>query len=178
MRHQDNTGKFIAFILRHHPESIGMKLDEHGWARTEDLIAGIAKSRPFDMQMLEEIVRTDSKQRYSFNEDKTLIRANQGHSIRVDVELEQKTPSDVLWHGTGEKYVESINKIGLIPKSRLYVHLSKDYETAKIVGSRHEKSVVYQMNAGKIGADGYLFYLSVNGVWLIKEVSVQYMNIL
>ena len=95
MRHQDNTGKFIAFILRHHPESIGMKLDEHGWARTEDLIAGIAKSRPFDMQMLEEIVRTDSKQRYSFNEDKTLIRANQGHSIRVDVELEQKTPSDV-----------------------------------------------------------------------------------
>ena len=110
MRHQDNTGKFIAFILRHHPESIGMKLDEHGWARTEDLIAGIAKSRPFDMQMLEEIVRTDSKQRYSFNEDKTLIRANQGHSIRVDVELEQKTPSDVLWHGTGEKYVESINK--------------------------------------------------------------------
>ena len=131
MRHQDNTGKFIAFILRHHPESIGMKLDGHGWARTEDLIAGIAKSRPFDMQMLEEIVRTDSKQRYSFNEDKTLIRANQGHSIQVDVELEQKTPPDVLWHGTGEKYVESINKIGLIPKSRLYVHLSKDYETAK-----------------------------------------------
>ena len=83
MRHQDNTGKFIAFILRHHPESIGMKLDEHGWARTEELIAGIAKSRPFDMQMLEEIVRTDSKQRYSLNEDKTLIRANQGHSIRV-----------------------------------------------------------------------------------------------
>ena len=85
MGHQDNAGKFIAFILRHHPEAIGMKLDEHGWARTEDLIAGIAKSRPFDMQMLEEIVRTDSKQRYSFNEDKTLIRANQGHSIPVDV---------------------------------------------------------------------------------------------
>ena len=151
MRHQDNTGKFIAFILRHHPESIGMKLDEHGWACTEDLIAGIAKSRPFDMQMLEEIVRTDSKQRYSFNEDKTLIRANQGHSIRVDVELEQKTPSDVLWHGTGEKYVESINKIGLIPKSRLYVHLSKDYETAKTVGSRHGKAGCIP---GKCKADG------------------------
>ena len=135
MGHQDNAGKFIAFILRHHPEAIGMKLDEHGWARTEDLIAGIAKSRPFDMQMLEEIVRTDSKQRYSFNEDKTLIRANQGHSIPVDVELEQKTPPDVLWHGTGEKYVESINRIGLIPKSRLYVHLSKDYEIAKTVVS-------------------------------------------
>ena len=111
MGHQDNAGKFIAFILRHHPEAIGMKLDEHGWARTEDLIAGIAKSRPFDMQMLEEIVRTDSKQRYFFNEDKTLIRANQGHSIPVDVELEQKTPPDVLWHGTGEKYVESIQAV-------------------------------------------------------------------
>ncbi len=178
MGHQDNAGKFIAFILRHHPEAIGMKLDEHGWARTEDLIAGIAKSGPLNMQMLEEIVRTDSKQRYSFNEDKTLIRANQGHSIPVDVELEQKTPLDVLWHGTGEKYVEAIDWIGLIPKSRLYVHLSRDYETAKIVGSRHGKPVVYQVNAKQMAEDGYQFYLSVNGVWLIKEVSVQYMNIL
>ena len=178
MGHQDNTGKFIAFILRHHPESIGMKLDEHGWACTEDLIAGIAKSRPFDMQMLEEIVRTDSKQRYSFNEDKTLIRANQGHSIPVDVELEQKTPPDVLWHGTGEKYVESINRIGLIPKSRLYVHLSKDYEIAKTVGNRHGKSVVYRVNAKQMAEDGYPFYLSVNGVWLTKEVPVQYLSTL
>ena len=108
MGHLDNTEKFIAFILRHHPEAIGIKLDEHGWAQTEDLISGIAKSRKFDMQILEEIVRTDSKQRYSFNEDKTLIRANQGHSIPVDVELEQKTPPDVLWHGTGEKYVLTV----------------------------------------------------------------------
>ena len=174
MGHQDNAGKFIAFILRHHPEAIGMKLDEHGWARTEDLIAGIAKSRPFDMQMLEEIVRTDSKQRYFFNEDKTLIRANQGHSIPVDVELEQKT----LWHGTGEKYVESINRIGLIPKSRLYVHLSKDYEIAKTVGNRHGKPVVYRVNAKQMAEDGYPFYLSVNGVWLTKEVPVQYLSTL
>lgn len=97
MRHQDNTGKFIAFILRHHPEAIGMKLDEHGWARTEELIAGIAKSRPFDMQMLEEIVRTDSKQRYSFNEDKTLIRANQGHSIRIGAK--DSAGCFVAWNG-------------------------------------------------------------------------------
>ena len=135
-----------------------MKLDEHGWARTEDLIAGIAKSRPFDMQMLEEIVRTDSKQRYSFNEDKTLIRANQGHSIPVDVELEQKTPPDVLWHGTGEKYVESINRIGLIPKSRLYVHLSKDYEIAKTVGNRHEKPEDYSQE-DDAGLDLLDFYV-------------------
>ena len=178
MGQKDNVGKFISLILRHHPEAIGMKLDEHGWTRTEDLIAGIAKSRPFDMQMLEEIVRTDSKQRYSFNEDKTLIRANQGHSIPVDVELEQKPPPDVLWHGTGEKYVESINKIGLIPKSRLYVHLSKDYETAKTVGSRHGKPIVYRVNTKQMTEDGYQFYLSVNGVWLTKEVPVRYLCIL
>ena len=178
MGHLDNTEKFIAFILRHHPEAIGIKLDEHGWAQTEDLISGIAKSRKFDMQMLEEIVRTDSKQRYSFNEDKTLIRANQGHSISVDVEPEQKTPPDILWHGTGEKYADSINHIGLIPKSRLYVHLSKDYETAKTVGSRHGKPIVYRVNAGKMAADGYKFYLSVNGVWLTNKVPVQYLSVL
>ena len=98
MKPQDNTGtsKFISRILRHHPESIGIQLDEHGWARVDELIAGIAKTRKFDMEMLEEIVRTDSKQRYSFNENKTLIRANQGHSIHVDVELEQKIPPQEL----------------------------------------------------------------------------------
>lgn len=97
MGHLDNTGKFISFILRHHPEAIGIKLDEHGWAHTEDLISGIAKNRKFDMQMLEEIVRTDSKQRYSFNEDKTLIRANQGHSIPVDgVWLTKEVPVQYL----------------------------------------------------------------------------------
>ena len=178
MGQNNSTGRFIAMILRHKPETIGIKLDEHGWARVDELIAGIAKIRPFDMEMLEEIVRTDSKQRYSFNEDKTLIRANQGHSIPVDVELEQKTPPDVLWHGTGEKYVESINRIGLIPKSRLYVHLSKDYEIAKTVGNRHGKPVVYRVNAKQMAEDGYPFYLSVNGVWLTKEVPVQYLSTL
>ena len=96
----------------------------------------------------------------------------------MDVELEQKTPPDVLWHGTGEKYVESINRIGLISKSRLYVHLSKDYEIAKTVGSRHGKPIVYRVNAGKMAADGYKFYLSVNGVWLTNKVPVQYLSVL
>lgn len=178
MKPQDNTGtsKFISRILRHHPESIGIQLDEHGWARADELIAGIAKTRKFDMEILEEIVRTDSKQRYSFNENKTLIRANQGHSILVDVELEQKIPPNILWHGTGEKYVESINQIGLIPKSRLYVHLSKDIDTARTVGRRHGKPVIYRIDAKSMSADGYLFYLSANGVWLTKEVPVQYLS--
>ncbi len=171
-----DTSRFISLILRHKPETIGICLDEHGWAKVDELIAGIAKTRPFDRQMLEEIVRTDGKQRYSFNEDKTLIRANQGHSIPVDVELEQKQPPDILWHGTGEKYVASIDEQGLLPKSRLYVHLSGDYETAVKVGSRHGKLVIYEVNTRQMQADGYVFYRSVNGVWLTKHVPVKYLK--
>ena len=172
----NETSKFIALILRHKPEEIGISLDEHGWANVDELIAGIAKTRPFTMEMLEEIVASDEKQRYSFNEDKTLIRANQGHSIPVDVELEEKEPPAILYHGTGEKYVASINAQGLIPKSRLYVHLSSDYETAVKVGKRHGKPFVFQVAAGDMRKDGYKFYQSVNGVWLTKTVPVEYLK--
>ena len=174
--HEINTGKFIALILRHKPEVIGIHLDEHGWANVDELIAGISKTQEFNMAMLEEIVRTDNKQRYSFNDDKTKIRANQGHSIPVDVELTQKTPPDVLWHGTGEKYVYSIEVQGLIPKTRLYVHLSSDPDTAIKVGSRHGKPVVYEVATGAMQKDGYVFFQSVNGVWLTKHVPVKYLK--
>lgn len=172
----NKTSKFISLILRHRPEVIGIELDEHGWADVGELIAGVAKSRPFDMEMLEEIVRTDSKQRYSFNEDRTLIRANQGHSIPVDVELEQKEPPEVLYHGTGEKFVSSIDRQGLIPKSRLYVHLSPDEATAQNVGRRHGKPVIYEVMAGEMARDGKAFFLSVNGVWLTKAVPAEYLK--
>lgn len=172
----NEISKFIALILRHKPETIGISLDEHGWANVSELIEGINKQQPFTMMDLEEIVKTDNKQRYSFNEDKTLIRANQGHSVPVDVELPEKEPPEFLWHGTGEKYTESIDKIGLIPKSRLYVHLSGDLETAKIVGKRHGKLVVYKVKSGEMAKDGFVFYQSVNGVWLTKEVPVKYLE--
>lgn len=169
------VSKFIALILRHKPEVIGISLDEHGWANVEELIEGIRKTRDFDMEMLEEIVRTDNKQRYSFNEDKTLIRANQGHSIPVDVELEICEPPEFLWHGTGQKYVESIDREGLVPKNRLYVHLSPDVETAVNVGKRHGKPFVYRVNAKEMSRDGIVFYKSVNGVWLVKTVPQKYL---
>lgn len=172
----NDISKFIALILRHKPETIGISLDEHGWANVSELIEGINKQQPFTMMDLEEIVKTDNKQRYSFNEDKTLIRANQGHSVPVDVELPEKEPPEFLWHGTGEKYTESIDKIGLIPKSRLYVHLSGDLETAKIVGKRHGKLVVYKVKSGEMAKDGFVFYQSVNGVWLTKEVPIKYLE--
>ncbi len=173
-----NTSKFISLILRHKPDVIGITLDEHGWANVDALIKGIAehKQQHFDMAMLEKIVATDEKQRYSFNADKTLIRANQGHSVPVDVELEQVLPPEHLYHGTGEKYVASIEARGLIPKSRLYVHLSPDYQTAEKVGARHGKPVVYRILAEEMAKDGYVFYRSVNGVWLTKEVPVKYLR--
>lgn len=170
------TSCFLSLILRHKPETIGISLDEHGWADVAELIEGISKTREFNMDILEEIVRTDEKERYSFNEDKTLIRANQGHSIPVDVELEEVEPPEKLWHGTGEKYVASIDEIGLIRKSRLYVHLSKDKETALKVGSRHGRPVLYMVKTREMYQDGYTFFLSKNGVWLTKEVPVKYLE--
>lgn len=171
-----DTSKYMSLILRHKPEAIGISLDEHGWANVDELIEGIAKTHKFNMAILEEIVRTDNKQRYSFNEDKTLIRANQGHSIQVDVELEESEPPETLWHGTGEKYVSSIDEQGLLPKSRLYVHLSKDSDTAAKVGQRHGKPILYIVKSGEMYRDGHKFYLSKNGVWLTKKVPVKYLE--
>ena len=175
---QDNkeTSKYISLILRHKPEVIGITLDEHGWANVDELIEGVSRTHKLDMAILEQIVAEDEKQRYSINEDKTLIRANQGHSIPVDVELEEQQPPEILYHGTGEKYVASIDAQGLIPKSRLYVHLSRDEETANKVGSRHGKPVIYKVNSGDMYRDGYKFFCSVNGVWLTNEVPVKYLS--
>ena len=170
------TGKFLCLILRHRPEVIGITLDEHGWANVKDLINGINQQHDFNMAMLEEIVATDNKQRYSFNENKTKIRANQGHSVNVDVELEEVKPPEVLWHGTGRKYLDSIMKDGLIPKSRLYVHLSDNYNTAINVGKRHGDPVVFDVWAGEMYRNGYKFYKSKNGVWLVKHVPVDYLS--
>ncbi len=171
--------KFISLILRHKPSAANIELDEHGWANVDELITGINQvdaRNNIDMEKLEEIVRTDNKQRYSFNEDKTLIRANQGHSIPVDVELQEVEPPEYLWHGTGQKYMESIDNEGLVPKSRLYVHLSGDEETAINVGKRHGKLLMYKVLSGKMQKDGYKFYCSVNGVWLTKTVPVEYLE--
>ena len=172
-----DIGKHIALVLRHKPEIIGITLDEHGWADVQKLIEGVRINNPsFDMDMLEEIVATDNKQRYSFNVDKTLIRANQGHSISVDVELEKKIPPEILYHGTATKYEEAIDEQGLVSKSRLYVHLSEDIETATVVGKRHGNPVIYSVKAGDMCQDGFDFYQSVNGVWLTRKVPVKYIE--
>lgn len=171
------VSKFISLILRHKPEEIGIALDKYGWAKVDELIAGVSKRyRGFSIDILEEIVRTDEKQRYSFNEAHTLIRANQGHSIPVDVELEIVEPPEYLYHGTGKKYMDSIWKDGLIPKSRLYVHLSDDEETAINVGKRHGEPCVFRLNSGLIYRRGFVFYKSKNGVWLTERVPVEFLE--
>ena len=170
------VGRYLCLILRHKPETIGITLDEHGWANVEELINGVSKEYPINIHILEDIVRLDEKQRYSFNEDKTLIRANQGHSIPVAVELDIVEPPKYLFHGTAEKYAGLIERDGLIPKSRLYVHLSKDVETAINVGKRHGEPVIYLVDSGEMYRQGYTFYLSANGVWMTNNVPVEFLT--
>lgn len=167
--------RYIALVLRHKPEAAGITLDRNGWASVPELIAGVSRTHPIDFDILERIVNTDEKQRYSFNEDKTLIRANQGHSVDVDMELKKAIPPQYLWHGTAEKYVAGIEEKGLIPKGRLYVHLSSDIDTARKVGARHGKAVVYRVDALKMQQSGIDFYISENNVWLVKSVPKEYL---
>lgn len=172
----NSVSKFMSLILRHKPETIGIKLDNHGWANVDELINGMCShGTSIDIPMLEKIVEIDNKKRYSFNNDKTKIRANQGHSIAVDVELQEIKPPEYLYHGTATKYEDSIDKNGLIPKSRLYVHLSSDVDTARKVGSRHGDPVIYTVQTGLMYNDGHTFYKSVNGVWLTDNVPVKYL---
>ena len=174
----DKLSKFISLVLRHHPEAAGITLDEHGWADVNELLAGINQTgRTISMDILEEIVAADNKQRYSFNERKTLIRANQGHSILVDVELKEQEPPKLLYHGTAERFLKSIQSEGLKPMGRLYVHLSKDPETAYQVGKRHGKPVILQIDSQGMYQDGQKFYLSENKVWLTPKVDIQYLKI-
>ena len=170
--------KFLSLILRHKPETIGIKLDKHGWANVDELISNMwkYKQKYIDRGILEHIVKTDKKQRYSFNEDKTMIRANQGHSIKVDVELEEKEPPEILYHGTATKFVEGIEKEGLKHQSRLYVHLSKDVDTATKVGLRHGELVIYEVKAKEMFNDGFKFFISANGVWLTDHVPIKYLR--
>ncbi len=133
-----------------------------------------------DRPLLEEIVETDSKGRYSFNADGTKIRANQGHSIDVMIEMEHREPPEYLYHGTARRFYKSIMSQGLLPGSRQFVHLSPDYETAAKVGYRHSKPdrpVILKIHAGKMAADGYDFMISDNGVWQLKHVPPQYIEL-
>lgn len=173
----ERISKTISYILRHNPDSAGVVLDENGWADVKALLAGLNIKYPIDMVLLEKIVAEDKKGRYSFNEDKTKIRANQGHSLDVNPDLVEATPENALYHGTAERFVEAITQNGLLPMGRKYVHLSYDIDAAISVGRRHGKPVVYKIDCRKMSEDGYKFYLSSNGIWLTREVPPQYLEL-
>lgn len=166
-----NKGKHLAFLLRHDKDAFDNGvIDKHGWREIKELV----KNQGYTKELIDEIVNTNNKQRYEYNDSKTKIRARQGHSINVDVELTEATPPPILYHGTSTKFLESIYKQGIVKGGRLYVHLSKDEETALKVGSRHGKPFVLAINAEQMTNDGIKFYLSNNGVWLTDYVDSKY----
>ena len=173
---ETKISKFISLVLRHNPEAAGVTLDSEGYADTDLLIRGVAeKFRGFDMNTLEKIVAEDEKKRYSFNDDRTKIRANQGHSVQgVDPGLVEKIPPEVLYHGTAERFMSLIKAEGLQKMSRQYVHLSADKQTAEKVGVRHGKPVIITIDTAAMHRDGYKFLLSENGVWLTEKVPPEY----
>jgi len=169
------VSKFLSLVLRHRPERIGITLDQNGWADTDALISGLNQAgRRVTLQDLMEIVDENDKQRFKFNDDYSKIRANQGHSVSVDVELKETPPPVTLYHGTASCFIKSIKKEGLKPKGRQHVHLSSDNETAVNVGSRHGKAVVLTIYSRKMYEAGYKFYLSENNVWLTSVVPAEY----
>ena len=178
MKTQTGISKLIALVLRHKPDTLQLTLDEHGWCDANLLVQRINGIQPFTMEDLKKIVAEDSKQRYAFSQDGAMIRANQGHSIPVDVELPVATPPAVLYHGTTDRFLADILAQGLKPQSRLYVHLSPDVTTATSVGARHGKPVILSVDAARMAADGFTFYRSVNGVWLIEAIPAKYLTIL
>lgn len=161
----------LAYLLRHDKD---YAFDEHGWREVEDLIL----THGFTMPLLENIVATNDKQRYEFNDTKTRIRARQGHSIHVDVELKEVTPPGILYHGTSEDVVKLILSEGLESRTRLYVHLSSDIETALKVGRRHGNPKVLKIDSTAMRANGIKFYLSNNGVWLTDFVAPEYISLI
>lgn len=166
--------KYLSLLLRHNPDAAGIKLDENGWAQIKDLIhhAGFTKCE------LETIVEIDDKQRYTFDESKTKIRANQGHSIAdVKIDFPETIPPKFLYHGTVQKFIDSIMKTGLNKQKRNYLHLSKNVKTATCVGSRRGDAVILKINALDMYHDGHKFFISKNGIYLIEIVPSKYITI-
>jgi putative RNA 2'-phosphotransferase len=170
------VSKFLSLVLRHKPEAIGLTLDQNGWAKVEDLLR-LANStgRRLTRPLLEHVVAENDKQRFAFSDDGQHIRANQGHSIAVDLALAPSAPPAVLYHGTAARFVASIRARGLHAGNRRHVHLSRDVATATQVGQRHGKPVVLVVRAEEMSAAGHTFFLAANGVWLTERVPVEFL---
>ena len=176
---KDLTGisKFLSLVLRHKPEAIGITLDAFGWAKIDELLEySKRKGHLISREQLDEVVSQNDKQRFAISEDLTRIRARQGHSISVDLELTPIQPPNILYHGTTRRFVDSIISEGLLKRKREYVHLSPDAETARKVGARRGPPVILRIRSNEMHAQGAEFYLSENGVWLTEFVPPGYIE--
>ena len=172
-----HLSKFLALVLRHKPEAARTTLDQEGWADVNKLIQGCRSAgHMLDRAALERIVREDAKGRYTFSENGQRIRANQGHSVAVDLGLAVVRPPEMLFHGTTRAVLPWIRQDGLTKQARHHVHLSTDIPTAHAVGSRRGRTVVLPICAGAMHVDGYAFYRSANGVWLTNAVPPAYIR--
>ncbi|HCQ15684.1 MAG: RNA 2'-phosphotransferase [Owenweeksia sp.] len=168
---ETRTSKFLSLVLRHQPETIHLEIDANGWANVQDLLQKI-NLYAFELTLneLEFVVSNNSKKRFTFSNDLTRIRASQGHSLEINLELQAETPPPVLYHGTATKNLDSIRRSGLVKGQRHHVHLSADIDTAIKVGQRYGKPVVLKINTALMHEQGQLFYCSANGVWLTEQV--------
>jgi putative RNA 2'-phosphotransferase len=173
---QNHISRFLSYVLRHHPENIGIKLDNGGWADVSELLrAAEVNGQRITLDELETVVKENDKQRFSFSIDGQRIRANQGHSIPVDLGCEEMIPPEILYHGTACQKLESIHQDGILRGNRQHVHLSPDPDTATKVGQRHGKPIVLKVQARQMHSKGYKFYLSDNGIWLTEHIPPEYL---
>ena len=171
------VSKYLAKHLRHAPHELGLELQPGGWVPVDDLLTAAEKHGfPIAYDDLVECVETNDKQRFAFDVSGEMIRANQGHSVEVDLQLEEREPPEFLYHGTVERFLSSILKDGLMRGKRSHVHLSKDMETATKVGARRGKPVILTVDAGRMHREGHKFYRSANGVWLTDAVPPSYLS--
>jgi putative RNA 2'-phosphotransferase len=169
--------KFLSLVLRHRPERIGITLDEGGWVSVDVLLEAMAKHGQALTQIeLEDVVRENDKQRFSFDATHNMIRATQGHSVDVQLGYEAADPPDMLYHGTPDRFVPSIRREGLSRQQRHHVHLHTDKETALTVGRRRGIPVLLVIDSARMQADGHLFYVTPNHVWLTDAVPSEYIR--
>ena len=176
MKTHADISKFLSYVLRHHPEAIGLQLDTEGWACVNELIARAGEAgKKLTPGLINAVVRDNDKKRFALSEDKLHIRAVQGHSTKqVAIAREAKVPPAVLYHGTATRFTESIRQQGLIAGARHHVHLSGDEATAVAVGARHGKPQVLRIDAAAMHRLGYAFHQADNGVWLTRAVPVEF----
>jgi putative RNA 2'-phosphotransferase len=176
-RKHTKISRLLSYILRHNPQEFGLTLDNQGWVKVDDLLKSIwYKKQLIPFEDLKEVVANCEKQRFSFDETRTKIRANQGHSVEVDIEYKKEEPPEFLYHGTATKNISSIHKEGIKRMERRHVHLCKEKETAFKVGKRHGTPVICVVQSKKMFKDGITFYLTANKIWLVDHVPPQYIS--